>query len=292
MPELETRIGKSEALRLVVPGKMEQGLPGDKPELVTDLRGSDSLSGFLPKTYGTVYAIEAVRPPYSPAKPESAPIPKPPPQEQPTPAEPKIIAFPLVTFKFEEGADPAEIARQVDRGMQRVAQYGELVKKISEWDEKLQWGAAPVMNFHYKSGETTKNESLGVTGEFVASIKHVAASFYADELATETLTSEMAKTVREKAIAEFSIEAMAVSEAEHIIFEHAVRIADAVEVKQTEVACSTNQSTTEEGNTSNQSINPNLSNQEKEIPAEINDDRVLDEVVSVEFVRTLYNRPF
>lgn len=255
MVEIETPPANRSGL--FVPERPHLQLPEgetERPELVTDLKGTDSLSDFLPKTHGTVYAIFAVReiPTFSPLLPEiveseteKAAVPTSPDDTAPPDQETKKPTVNLLVVTFVKDEDPVEGARKMDRGMQRAGQYDKIIQQTTAWEEQLRRGENPRYFFTYKQGELTKPVAVPVTHQMIDQWKHMAASFYAGQLSTEPFTDELAKgllaqqTLREDAV---------VAQAERIIFDHQRANLEDIEVTHTEIAIDSKQLDTQETN--------------------------------------------
>lgn len=118
----------------------------------------------------------------------------------------------LVVLNLSDSTNILQNARQVDRGLQRIAQYERLINLIAEFEGKLRRGLKPSYSLGNQNGY-----SFLATPEFINKLKHVAASFYAQELAQESFTKELAKGVMSRTVLD---EEAVVLEAERVIFDH------------------------------------------------------------------------
>ena len=205
----------------------------DKPTIVlaTELAQVPYHLGVLPGRNRPAYARFDLRGPSKTAQP------------------PQKTTLILPTFKFEEGSDPIEIARQVDRGMLRTSQYERIIEMISDWDEQLKRGLIPIYYFDYESEGIQKREASPVTPKYLDRLKHLAATFYANELSAEPITKELAKEVKARQVLD---EQVIIRNAERIIFDHRKKNPSDIEVKQTEIACQTNKRLLNETNNDEQ----------------------------------------
>ncbi|OGH22139.1 MAG: hypothetical protein A3D75_02745 [Candidatus Levybacteria bacterium RIFCSPHIGHO2_02_FULL_37_18] len=181
----------------------------------------------LPRSDGRPYAIFNV---------PAIELPSPKIEENQPAVKPTVT---LILVPFSDPTNVVQNMRQVNRGMQRAWQYGKLIKFIDNCERKIQQGITP----HYSSTyheEEGKVEifNIDITAEALRKLKHVAASFYADELAKEPLTKELAEQENARTILQ---EEAVVAEAERIIFDHQRQRFTDFEVKHTEMLNQTNQ---------------------------------------------------
>lgn len=139
------------------------------------------------------------------------------------------IIIPIITFG--DGADPTAVARQIDRGMQRVGQFKRVVGYISEWEDQIRRGIPPLYSYLNESGGQNNYQ---VTPDYLETLKEIAFSLFAGELAQEPFTSELAKPLLPKQITE---EEKAILEADRLIAEHRFKNAKQISVSTQEIKC-------------------------------------------------------
>lgn len=138
----------------------------------------------------------------------------------------------LVLVRFDDQSNMAETMRVYNRASQRVNQYEKLIQLIARFDTRVRQGLPEVFVLGYEKDGDFKNHGYEVTPHTVDKLKHVAASFYGNELSKDGLSRELAKAAGAKIMLQ---EEAVVREAEQIIFESQRSKFKEIEVTKTEI---------------------------------------------------------